>query len=435
MPEQRICAAQGGAELSRITASYEIESPQGLAKAAETVAGEQSTGTFVRLASETDAMRARFGARIEAVEILGRTDGPSLPSRGASVPCERGRVTISWPMDNIGPSLTNLMATIAGNLFEMAGVSAIRLVDLQVPEAFAAANPGPAHGISGTRALMGVPTGPMIGTIVKPSVGLSVEESAKLAGDLAHAGLDFIKDDELQSNGPGNRLDERIPRVMAQLDKQADKTGRRVMYAFNITGEIDEMARNIDLLERHGAGCAMVSLNWVGLTGLRFLRDRTGLPIHGHRNGWGLFSRSPHIGISYPVMQMIWRMAGADHLHVNGLANKFTEPDAVVIEAARAVQRPLPGSARCALPVVSSGQTVWQIGPMAQRLGNQDFLMCAGGGILAHPDGAAAGVAAFRQAGEAARLGVPVQDFARDHDELAKAIQAYKQPRFDPLAP
>ena len=131
-------------------------------------------------------------------------------------------------------------------------------------------------------------------------------------------------------------------------------------------------------------------------------------------------------------MQKIWRMAGADHLHVNGLDNKFTEPDDVVMAAAYAVQAPLPGTARCALPVFSSGQTVWQIGPTAAQLGNQDFLICAGGGIMAHPMGAAAGVLAFRQAAEAARAGTELTTYASSNPELAAALGAFVPPNSSP---
>lgn len=410
----------------RFTATYEIESPLGVERAAAVLAGEQSTGTFVKLAAETDDLRARAAARVEHLEVIGRSAEPSLPSRLSGSQYERGRVTVSWPVDNIGHSLPNLLATIAGNLFELAEISAIRLLALDVPETFALAHPGPSVGIDGTRSLMGVANGLMLGTIIKPSVGLTATETAELAGTLAMAGLDFIKDDELQANGPACPLVERATKVMSVLDEHADRSGRKVMYAFNITDEIDAMARHAEVLEKIGATCAMVSLNWVGITGLRFLRQRTPLPIHGHRNGWGLYSRSPDIGIGFSVMQKIWRMAGADHIHVNGLDNKFTESNDDVMAAARAVQTPIPGTALCGLPVFSSGQTVWQVSPTAEQLGNQDFLICAGGGIMSHPMGITAGVIAFRQAAEAAREGISPKHHAKSNPELAKALDAFE---------
>ena len=411
--------------MDRLFATYDIESPSGVAHAAAVLAGEQSTGTFMRLAAETDALRDRSAARVESVQITGQSATPALPCRLKSDVYEQGRITLSWPVDNFGPSLPNILATVAGNLFELAEVSAIRLLSLDIPESIAAACPGPQFGIPGTRALLGVPSGPMIGTIIKPSVGLTAEETGALAGSLALAGIDFIKDDELQGNGPACPLPDRARAVLTALDAAAQKTGRKAMYALNITDEIDAMWRHLDLIAGLGGTCAMVSLNSVGLSGLRAVRDRSPVPIHAHRNGWGLLSRSPHIGIAYPAWQKLWRLAGADHLHVNGLANKFTEPDDVVAEAARAVQSPFSGTP-AALPVFSSGQTAWQIGPSADVLGNHDYLFCAGGGIMSHPGGPAAGILSLRQAAEAHSLGRSVTDHAAHHPELAAALATFK---------
>lgn len=419
--------------MSRITATYDIESPVGVARAAEVLAGEQSTGTFVRLASETDALRERSAARVEHIEIKGRSSTPSLPCRKTGAEYERGTVTISWSLDNFGTSLPNLLSTLAGNLFELAELSGIRLIDMQLPAAFATAHPGPQFGAAGTRDFLGGHIGPVIGTIIKPSVGLNPSETAALVKTLIEAGIDFIKDDELQANGAHCPFAERVTEVTRVLNAHADKTGKRVMYAFNVTDEIDQMWRNLDLLQEHGGTCAMVCMSSVGLTGLRALRDRSPMIIHGHRAGWGIYSRSPDIGISFPVMQKLWRLAGTDHLHVNGLANKFSENDDVIAQSATSVQQPVSegGPAHLAMPVYSSGQTVWQIDPARSLLHNDDFIFCAGGGILSHPGGAGAGVIALRQAAEAARLGTDIKEFARQHSELQAAIDTFRQPKID----
>lgn len=416
--------------MNRIIATYDIESPVGVERAAEVLAGEQSTGTFVRLAAETDALRERSAARIEGIHITGSSTTPSLPCRKISNTFERGTVTISWSQDNFGTSLPTLLSTLAGNLFELAELSAIRLIDMQLPSAFAEDHPGPQFGAQGTRDFIGDHKGPVIGTIIKPSVGLNPSETASLVQTLVDAGIDFIKDDELQANGPHCPFAERVRAVSRVLDTHADKTGNRVMYAFNLTDEIDQMWRNLELLDAHGGTCAMVCINSVGLTGLRAVRERSSMTIHGHRAGWGLYSRSPDIGISFPVMQKLWRLAGTDHLHVNGLANKFTEADAIIAQSATSVQQPVcdGGPAHLAMPVYSSGQTVWQIDPARGLLGNDDFIFCAGGGIMSHPAGASAGVVALRQATEAAHKGIDIRDFASQHSELKAALEAFSQP-------
>lgn len=417
--------------MTRVTATYKIESPLGIVAAAEAIAGEQSTGTFGRMPLETDELRARHGARVENLTVTGTSAAPSLPSRAKGDSYERGFARISWPVENFGTQLPTLLATIAGNLFELAQLSAVRLTDLDLPSAFAATNPGPQFGPTGTRAAIGKTDGPLIGTIIKPSVGLGPEATAALVRQLAEAGIDFIKDDELQANGPHCPLPDRVAAVQRVLRNHEDKTGKRVMYAFNITDEIDRMWRNLDLLAEHGAFCPMVCINAVGLTGLRALRDRSPFMIHGHRAGWGLYSRSPDIGISFQVWQRLWRLAGADHLHVNGLASKFTEDDQTVAASARSVQEPVfcdGGPDHTAMPVYSSAQTVWQIAPARAVLGNDDFIYCAGGGIQGHPDGPGAGVTALRQAGEAAREGIPVESYAETRPQLRAALETYKRP-------
>lgn len=417
--------------MSRITATYDIETPSGLAHAAAVLAGEQSTGTFVRLASETDALRDRSGARVERITQTATTQTPSLPSRKSGDTYERGLVTVSWPMGNFGTSLPTLMSTLAGNLFELAELSAIRLIDVDLPKEFALDQPGPQFGVKGTRAFMDGHTGPLIGTIIKPSIGFTPDETADLVATLVTAGIDFIKDDELQANGPDCPFEDRLNAVMRVINDHAERTGKKVLYAANITDEIDQMWRNLDAMERVGATCAMVCVNSVGLTGLRAVRNHSKALIHGHRAGWGLFSRSPDIGIEFGVMQKLWRLAGADHLHVNGLANKFTESDDVVARAARSVQHPVSdngGPAHTAMPVYSSGQTIWQLAPARKLLGNDDFIYCAGGGIMSHPSGVADGVTSLRDAATAARLNTPLEEYAEPNSPLMEAIKAFPQP-------
>lgn len=417
--------------MSRIQATYDIETPVGLTHAAAVLAGEQSTGTFIKLASETAELRERSAARVESITPIGSSRIPSLPCRKSSDTFDRGLVTISWPEGNFGTSLPNLLSTLAGNLFELAELSAIRLVDIDLPVEFSMHYPGPQFGASGTRDVMKGHQGPLIGTIIKPSVGLNPSETASLVKTLIEAGIDFIKDDELQANGPDCPFNERLEAVMHVINDHSQKTGRPVIYAVNITDEIDQMWRNLDSILAAGANCAMVCMQSIGLPGLRAVREHSSVMIHGHRAGWGLLSRSPDIGISFNVMQKLWRLAGADHLHVNGLANKFSENDATVAEAALSVQRPVSGNGgpeHIAMPVYSSGQTIWQIAPSRSILGNDDFILCAGGGIMGHPDGVAHGVLSLREAAEAARLGVALEEYAEAGGPLHRAINTYPKP-------
>jgi ribulose-bisphosphate carboxylase large chain len=291
-------------DAASVTATYLLETSLPLRHAAEVLAGEQSTGTFVRVARESDDLRARFAAQVVSIDEVPLTGASPLPGAvGDPSARRRALVRLRFPLQNFGPSLPNLLAAVAGNLFEIKELAAIKLVDLHLPAAFAERYPGPAFGVSGTRRLLGRPDGAMIGTIVKPSIGLSPADLADLVGELAAAGVDFIKDDELQGNGPTAPLAERIRAVMPVLQRHADRTGILPMYAFNITDDIDRLEANHDLVVAAGGTCVMVCINLVGLAGLEYIRRRSALPIHGHRTMFGAISRLEQVGFSFRAWQ------------------------------------------------------------------------------------------------------------------------------------
>lgn len=415
---------------SRIEADYLLETAFDLAQAADAIAGEQSSGTFVPIPGETPELKERAAARVKRLEEVETVETPSLPGarRPPGSTIRRALITLSWPLDNLGASLPNLMATIAGNLFELGHVCGLRILDLRLPDAFAQAYPGPKFGIEGTRRLSGVERRPLIGTIVKPSVGLSPEQTADLVRLLCEGGIDFVKDDELQADGPACPFEARVRAVMAVVNDHAERTGKKVMVAFNLTGEIDEMRARHDLVERLGGTCVMASLNSLGMTGFLALSRHARLPIHAHRNGWGYLSRHPLNGWSYVAWSKLWRLAGADHMHVNGLANKFCEDDDSVIASARSLGTPLFPERPCiAMPVFSSGQSVLQPPETYRRLGSADLIYAAGGGLMAHPDGVAAGVASLREAWEAAIAGEDLDAYARTRPALARALAAFRK--------
>ena len=413
----------------RIEADYLIETAIDPVQAAEIMAGEQSSGTFRSVPAETPELKLRAAARIEQLEALEPVMTPTLP--GAMQPkdkqiWQRALVTLSWPLDNIGPSLPNLITTIAGNLFELQPLSGIRLLDLRLPTAFAERYAGPKFGIQGTRALAGVSERPLIGTIIKPSVGLSAEATGALVTDLCAGGIDFIKDDELQADGPACPFEDRVKSTMRAVNAAADKTGKKAMVAFNLTGEIDEMRRRHDLVLDYGGTCVMVNLTGVGMSGMIDIGRHTELPIHAHRAGWGALTRDPLLGWSYPAWSKLWRLAGADHMHVNGFDNKFTESNESVAASVASLKDPLFGnSPMCAVPVFSSGQTVRQAAATLNAAGSPDVLVTAGGGIIAHPDGVTKGVKAMRQAYDAAMQGVDVDVYAKEYHELTAALAAF----------
>jgi ribulose-bisphosphate carboxylase large chain len=413
--------------MQRVKAVYLIETAIDVESAVSTLAGEQSSGTFVRVPGETKELLKRFAARVERVQLLEQVVEPSLPGhRATKGPYQRAEVVVSWPVDNFGANLPTLVSTLQGNLYELAQFSGLKLYDIELPESFAGNFAGPRFGIMGTRELTGVHDRPLIGTIIKPSVGLSPQETGDRVRELAEAGIDFVKDDELMANPPHSPFDERVDAVMGVINEHADRTGKKIMYAFNISDELDAAERHYDKIVASGGTCAMVSLNSVGLAGVKKLCDRGELPIHGHRNGWGMMTRHPLLGIAFAAYQKLWRLAGVDQIHVNGIRNKFWEPDDSVVGSIKACLTPVStGFPFPVLPVVSSGQWGWQAFDTYRLTGTTDLLYLAGGGIMAHPDGIAGGVRAIRQAWNAAMNGESLEEAINQHVEFRHAVEKF----------
>ncbi|WP_373979571.1 ribulose-bisphosphate carboxylase large subunit family protein [Achromobacter sp. JD417] len=415
------------------TATYLIETPVDPAKVAEVMAGEQSCGTFTRVQGETDELRARARARIESIETLETIDAPSLPNAylarqagGMPGKFQRARIRIAFPVANVGANLPTLAATVGGNLYDLGEVTGLRLESMELPANYRAQFDLPQVGIAGTRALTGVDKGPLVGTIIKPNVGLSPEQTAHLVAQLCAAGVDFIKDDEVCANPAHAPLAQRVAAVMAVVRAHRERTGRNVMVAFNITDETDAMRRHADLIEREGGTCVMASLNWCGYSAIQTLRRSTPLALHGHRNGFGALSRHPLLGIGFQAYQTLWRLAGVDHMHVHGLQGKFSQEDSEVVDSARDCLASLtPGIDDAVMPAFSSGQWAGTVPATWAAVRSDDLLFMSGGGILAHPDGPAAGVQSIRQAWHAVRDNQTQQDYARNAPELQRALEFF----------
>jgi ribulose-bisphosphate carboxylase large chain len=411
-----------------IKALYYIETSHPLQKVGEMMAGEQSSGTFVKLPGETEELKKKHGAVVEEIEALGLVSHPSLPGdkkdRHGTGDYHQAKIKIAWPFDNIGADITALMAAVAGNLYELGPLSGIKLVDIEIPDEFMTEYRGPGFGIEGTRKLCGVLDRPVIGTIIKPSVGLSPDETATQVKTLIEAGIDFIKDDELMANPPHSPFEKRVEAIMRVLHDHAQKTGRMPMYAFNLSGGIDDMMRRHDFVVSKGGTCVMANVNWVGIPGLLALSGHAQVPIHGHRNFWGVLSRHPLLGMEFTPYQKILSICGVDHLHTNGIRNKFCESDESVIRSIRACLNPEKGGFRV-MPVISSGQWAEQALDTYRATGSLDLMYLCGGGITAHPGGMSAGVRSIRIAWEEAYKGNSVYDIREKYSEISQAIDFY----------
>ena len=411
--------------MERIIATYYIETPYAPEKAAAVLAGEQSSGTFVSVPGETEELKERFAARVDSVQLLETVKEPAIPgATSKDGKYHRAIIKVSWSVENFAYNLPVMVSTLQGNLYEITQFTGLKLMEIELPASFGTQYKGPAFGIDGCRKLTGVYERPLIGTIIKPSIGLSPAKTAEIVKTLADAGIDFVKDDELLSSSANSSFNDRVDAVMKVINTHADKTGKKVMYAFNISGEVDEMMERYEKIVNSNGTCAMISINSVGLAGTKKICDQRQLAIHGHRNGWGMLSRHPLLGIDFRAYQKLWRLAGVDQLHVNGIQNKFWESDDSVVASIDACLTKMYDH-KTVLPVVSSGQWGGQAFETWRRTKTIDLLYMAGVGIMAHPMGAAAGVNALQQAWKAAVEGLSLEAAAQQYKEFGRSVEKF----------
>jgi len=379
----------------RLVATFELE-PEGSGRA---LAVEESTGT--------EAVPADMWARV----------GGEVLSEG------RGRAVIAWPWRNWGANIPQLMASVlVGEGCETARFTRCRLVALEWPdELVAALGGGPRIGIEGVRAWLGADAAgrPLLGGIVKPSLGLGPAEVAATAAALARGGCDMIKDDELLADPEWCPLAERVPAVAAALAQG----GRPVLYAANISGPVDTLLDRAAAAVAAGATAIMVNAFATGIDAVRAVAAAgLGVPVLAHRVGAGPIVRNPEVGVDGSVLCELTRIAGADLVQIGGFGGKLFDTSDEVARNLAACRRPLAAGA-VRLPVPVNGGGVWAGStPTVLAAAGPDIMLLLGMGAYEHPGGPEAGARSVKQAIDAVTAGESLEAAATAAPELAEAL-------------
>ncbi|PTD93810.1 ribulose 1,5-bisphosphate carboxylase [archaeon SCG-AAA382B04] len=299
-----------------------------------------------------------------------------------------------------------------------------RVIDLELPKRIVSRFNGPNFGIEGVRKILETEKSrrPHLGTIVKPNVGLTPSEFQDIVYEAAAGGVDFVKDDELLVDPDYCPIEERAAAASEALDRGEDETGRRALYACNITDRADRIVDTAQDAIDNGAPCLMVNVITAGFSALRALAEANlDVPIHVHRNFHAAFTRDSKHGVKMRVIAKLVRMAGGDQLHTGTAAGKMEGQRGEV----RMINDFLRGDwhgLKTTFPVASGGIHPGLVKRNIEVLGN-DIVIQAGGGIHGHPDGTRSGAKAMRQAIESSMKGRSIEDYAETHEELKKAIE------------
>ena len=378
------------------------------------VASESSVGTWTNVSTMEDSVR-------------------DMRARVFEVGKDYCKIAYPLKLFELG-NMPQILSSIAGNVFGMKVVDKLRLEDFYSPPKMDRSFKGPKYGISGIRKLVKVSKRPLVGTIVKPKIGLSSKEHAKVAYDAWVGGCDIVKDDENLSNQTFNPFKRRVIEVLKMRDKAEKETGERKMYMPNITAETSEMLKRGKFVKSHGGEYIMVDVITAGWSALQTVRSAELGVIHAHRAMHAAFTRDKSHGISMLAIAKIARLIGVDQLHIGTAVGKMEGGAKEVREIDEEVEDDFIKGSNHVLneewsgikPVfaVSSGGLHPGLVPALMRIMGNDVIIQMGGGIHGHPSGTRAGAAAARAAVEATMSGVPLNEW--NSKELKQALNHWK---------
>lgn len=391
---------------SDLICTFTLE-PEGISlkEAAGAIAAESSVGTWTELT----------------------TVKPYVEELAAHVFRIEGNIAkIAYPMGLFEPgNMPNILSSVAGNVFGLKALLNLRLNDIELSGELARSFKGPRYGIDGIRKLLQVPERPLVGTIIKPKLGLKTADHARVAYEAWAGGCDVVKDDENLSSQEFNPFEDRIVETLESRDQAEAETGEKKVYMANITAETDTMVKRAEFVQEQGGEYVMVDILTCGWSALQTLRDQGfNLVIHAHRAGHAAFTKNPKHGIAMRAIAKVARTIGVDQLHVGTVVGKMSETREEVLQNIEALKMEMHGL-KPVMPVASGGLHPRLVPALIETFG-KDVVIQAGGGIHGHTEGTVAGARAMRQAVDAVLKGTSLEEYAETHKELQIALELWK---------
>jgi len=377
----------------------------------------------LRQASDTIACESSIGTWTD-IKTLSRSIIRKLKPHVFSINQNTNIVKIAYPITLFERgNIPQLLSSIAGNIFGMKLLKSLRLEDIKFPPTYTSAFKGPKYGVRGVRKLLRIRERPILGTIVKPKLGLSAKQHAKVAYNAWVGGIDAVKDDENLTSMSFNHFKDRVAATLSKRDKAEKKTGEKKVYFPNVTAETGEMIRRAEYVRKLGGEYIMVDIITCGWSSLQALRAADlGLAIHAHRAGYAALSRNPHHGISMMVIAKLARLIGVDTLHTGTAGvGKMQNEDTVGINEMLGTRWK---GIETVLPVASGGLYPGAMSKLLKILGH-DIVAQMGGGIHGNQLGTRAGARAARQAVDAVMMGLHLNQYASTHKALRQAISQW----------
>ncbi len=408
---------------TEVLVEYRVEPAKGynLHYCAEQIAAESSIGTWTTISTMNNKIATRLKPHVyyidEKTKLIKIAYSPELFEPG---------------------NMPQILSSIAGNIFGMKMLNGLRLEDIDFPLSIIKSFKGPRYGIDGIRALLKIKDRPLLGTIVKPKVGLNEKQHAKVAYEAWAGGLDIVKDDENLSSMSFNHFKKRIDETIKMKKLAEKRTGEKKIYMPNVTAETLEMLRRADYVKKKGNEYVMIDVITAGWSALQTLRNNTTLVIHAHRAMHAAITKDHKQGLSMLVLAKIYRLIGVDQIHIGTAGvGKMDGSKREIIDIENEIEKieleendkefmleQEWHNIKPVLAVASGGLSPLGIPAVYNAMG-KNVVMQFGGGCHGHPLGTLRGAIAIRQAMDATLKGVSLEESAKIHIELREAIKKW----------
>jgi ribulose-bisphosphate carboxylase large chain len=245
-----------------------------------------------------------------------------------------------------------------------------------------------------------------------------------VAAAAVRGGLDLVKDDETLTDQAFCPMVPRVEEVMSALEKVELETGKKAFYAVNVTSGADQILERAERALDHGANMVMVDVLTAGFSSLEVLSRNLKVPIHVHRTMHGALTRDKAHGISMAVIARLVRLAGGTNLHTGTYLGKMAREAEENDRSKEALRGEWHGLKRV-FPVASGGVYPGNVHANLDGYGI-DSIVQAGGGVHGHPQGTTAGARAMVQSVEAWAKKIPLEEYAKEHQELQTALEFWR---------
>lgn len=389
-------------------ACFKISPQNGISReeAAATVAAESSTGTWTNVWTDLLIDLERYKGRVYNIENV-----PGYEQMFYAY--------IAYPIDLFEyNSVTNVLTSLLGSLFGLKILRALRLEDIRFPISYVSTCGGPPNGMVIERDKLNKYGRSLLGSPIKPKLGLSAKNYGRAVYECLRGGLDFTKDDESVHSQAIIQWRHRFEFVMEAVQKAEAETGERKGHFLNVTAATpEEMYKRAEFAKELGAPIIMHDYIIGGIcanTGLANWCRENGILLHVQRTMHAVIDRHPFHGIHSRVFSKVLRLSGGDHLHTGTVVGRLeaernsTLGNIDILRESYVKKNPdygimfdqnwsvTPG----VFPVASGGIHVGHMPELVSIFGD-DAVFLFGGATLGHPWGNAAGAAANRIALEA----------------------------------